>query len=118
MENILKYTKEQCGILDIVNSNKQILINGPAGTGKTFIAIELAKNLALEIIGLMGIPPLNKEVDKYFNMLNQLRKKLNLKHFILCNNFTLTYWKIFLFCKSHKIFSRIFFLFFPFVISK
>ena len=47
-ENIIKYTKEQCGILDIVNSNKQILVNGPAGTGKTFIAIELAKNLAFE----------------------------------------------------------------------
>jgi hypothetical protein len=41
--NIKNFTEEQFSILDSLNSNKRLLISGPAGTGKTFIAIEYVK---------------------------------------------------------------------------
>ena len=36
------------------------------------------KNLNLDIIGLMCIPPLNEDPKKYFKLMNELNKKLNL----------------------------------------
>ena len=41
--------------------------------------ITFSKQLNLNIIGLMCIPPLNKEPDKYFKEVNILSKKFNLK---------------------------------------
>ena len=38
------------------------------------------KNLSLKIIGLMGIPPANEDVEKYFKRLNQLKEQVGLEH--------------------------------------
>jgi hypothetical protein len=40
---IEEYTKEQFHLLDFVNHNKRCLIQGQAGTGKTIMAIEVAR---------------------------------------------------------------------------
>jgi hypothetical protein len=46
--NIKNFTEEQFLILDSLISNKRLLISGPAGTGKTFIAIEYVKRQLAE----------------------------------------------------------------------
>lgn len=40
---IIKFTEEQYRALDAIVENKRILFNGPAGTGKTFLAIEACR---------------------------------------------------------------------------
>lgn len=47
-KDIKNFTEEQFSILDSLNANKRILISGPAGTGKTFIAIEYVKRQLAE----------------------------------------------------------------------
>lgn len=42
-EEIKKYTEEQFGALDCAEVNDRIAYNGPAGTGKTFLAIEMVR---------------------------------------------------------------------------
>ncbi len=39
-KNIKNFTEEQYIILDSLTGNKRLLISGPAGTGKTFLAVE------------------------------------------------------------------------------
>ena len=41
--------------------------------------IMFSKQLNLSVIGLMCIPPANKEPDKYFKEINLLNKKFNLQ---------------------------------------
>lgn len=43
IDEIKKYTEEQFGALDCAAFNDRIAYNGPAGTGKTFLAIEMAR---------------------------------------------------------------------------
>lgn len=38
-----RYTEEQCGALDAMARNPRVLFEGPAGTGKTLLAIECAR---------------------------------------------------------------------------
>lgn len=40
---ILQYTEEQFGALDMLEDNDRVVFKGPAGTGKTFLAMEAAK---------------------------------------------------------------------------
>lgn len=40
---IRRFTEEQFSALDIMQENPRILFKGPAGTGKTFLAIEMAR---------------------------------------------------------------------------
>ncbi|SMN01615.1 hypothetical protein SPONN_2670 [uncultured Candidatus Thioglobus sp.] len=47
-ENTLKLTQDQYRYLDIVASNPRVLCSGGAGTGKTFLAAELARRIARE----------------------------------------------------------------------
>jgi hypothetical protein len=44
--DLVRLTEEQYRYLDIVTANKQVLCSGGAGTGKTFLAIELSRRLA------------------------------------------------------------------------
>lgn len=44
-DNAVKLTEEQYKYLDIVVANSQVLCSGGAGTGKTFLAAELARRL-------------------------------------------------------------------------
>ena len=41
--NVVKLTEEQYKYLDMVAENSQVLCRGGAGTGKTFLAAELAR---------------------------------------------------------------------------
>ena len=41
--------------------------------------ITFSKQLNLNIVGLMCIPPINEESDKYFKEINTLNKKFNLQ---------------------------------------
>ncbi len=42
-EEIRKYTEEQFGALDAMEFNRQVLFEGPAGTGKTLLAVEAVR---------------------------------------------------------------------------
>lgn len=44
---ILRFTEEQYGALDILEENARVVFKGPAGTGKTFLALEAAHRAAL-----------------------------------------------------------------------
>ncbi|MDO5582234.1 MAG: NERD domain-containing protein [Planctomycetia bacterium] len=43
----IHFTKEQFDALDVIEANDHVVFNGPAGTGKTFLALEAARRLAL-----------------------------------------------------------------------
>ncbi|AKL72878.1 nuclease-like protein [Actinobacteria bacterium IMCC26256] len=45
--DLLRFTGEQLEALDLMGSNRQTLFEGPAGTGKTVLAIEEARRAAL-----------------------------------------------------------------------
>lgn len=47
-QELLAYTEEQYAALDALSSAERILFNGPAGTGKTFLALEAARRAADE----------------------------------------------------------------------
>ena len=45
---ICQFTEEQFGALDMLNDNDRVVFKGPAGTGKTFLALEAAKRAVAE----------------------------------------------------------------------
>lgn len=47
-EKILHFTEEQYDALDLLLDNERVLFKGPAGTGKTFIALEQARRAVLQ----------------------------------------------------------------------
>lgn len=47
-QELQAYTEEQYAALDALSASKRILFNGPAGTGKTFLALEAARRAADE----------------------------------------------------------------------
>lgn len=47
-EVLLRLTDDQCKLLDFLGERRQALIEGYAGTGKTFLAVEKAKRLAVD----------------------------------------------------------------------
>jgi len=47
-EEIRRYTTEQYDVLDEFEANGQLLVDGPAGTGKTMLAIEAARRAAAD----------------------------------------------------------------------
>lgn len=47
-EITLKLTEDQYRYLDIVAANQRVMCSGGAGTGKTFLALELARRIARE----------------------------------------------------------------------
>ena len=47
-DEIRRYTEEQFEALDLVDVNERVLFEGPAGTGKTVLAVETARRAALQ----------------------------------------------------------------------
>lgn len=47
-ESIRKFTEEQFDALDHIEDNRRVIFKGPAGTGKTFLAIEAARRAVLD----------------------------------------------------------------------
>lgn len=47
-KELIKFTSEQIDAIDAIINNPRLLFNGSAGTGKTFIAIEVALRKAIE----------------------------------------------------------------------
>nr|WP_281175504.1 ATP-binding domain-containing protein [Desulfobacter vibrioformis] len=47
-DNLKKYTSEQYTALDAMQTNHRVIFNGPAGTGKTLLAIETARRAMME----------------------------------------------------------------------
>lgn len=47
-ESLKKYTHEQYTALDAMQSNSRVIFNGPAGTGKTLLAIETVRRAMME----------------------------------------------------------------------
>lgn len=46
-KELLRFTQEQFGAIDILELNPRVLFVGPAGTGKTFLALEAARRACL-----------------------------------------------------------------------
>jgi len=66
------YTKEQFSLLDFVNYNQRCLIAGGAGTGKTLMALEIAKRKAVENL-TVGLFCFNKQLgDKLGISINNM----------------------------------------------
>jgi len=42
-KNVLRYTEEQFSALDVIEENRRVVFKGPAGTGKTILALETAR---------------------------------------------------------------------------
>jgi DNA polymerase III delta prime subunit len=65
-KNLKKYTSEQFIALDAMHTNPRVIFNGPAGTGKTLLAIESARRA-----GLRGKKTLflcfNKNISTWIN---------------------------------------------------
>ena len=55
-EKLISLTREQTAVLDMVKENRQCLVKGSAGTGKTFLAVEYARRAgeAGLRVGLLG----------------------------------------------------------------
>lgn len=66
-EDIINYTKEQLECLDDIFSNDRVVVNGGAGTGKTLIAIEEAKQIA-DYSQRVGVLCFNKNLASYIRL--------------------------------------------------
>lgn len=47
-EQIIRFTEEQFDALDLVDDNQRVIFKGPAGTGKTFLALECVKRSVIK----------------------------------------------------------------------
>ncbi len=70
-ERVVSFTKDQMGLLDIVAANARVICSGGAGTGKTFLAMELARRWSREgqrvLLGCQS-PWLKRWLEKKFAM--------------------------------------------------
>ena len=70
---LLRLTDDQMIVLDLINNNDRCIINGAAGTGKTVLALELARQLCEEkgktVALLCSNPNLRARFDGWTNML-------------------------------------------------
>ena len=82
-EKIAKYSKEQGKNIETfvqVNIGMEPQKGGINPKDVIQFVSSCKKNLSLKIIGLMGIPPANEDVEKYFKQLNQLKEQSGLEH--------------------------------------
>ena len=82
-EKIVKYDKEfdkKIKTFIQVNLGEESQKNGIDPKNIYQFVNYCRNNLSLNIIGLMCLPPINKNPEKYFLLLNQLRDQVNLRH--------------------------------------
>ena len=78
-EQLVRLTQEQIKILDALEENEKMLINGPAGSGKTLVAMQYALNCASKNKNVLFLT-YNKMLGKFLSQTNT-NNKLFIKHF-------------------------------------
>ena len=82
-EKIVKYEKEfdkRIKTFVQVNIGEESQKNGIDPKNINQFVNHCRNNLSLNIIGLMCLPPINENPEKYFLYLNQLRNQMDLSH--------------------------------------
>jgi hypothetical protein len=72
-EEISALTEDQMGLVDIVTANDQVLCSGGAGTGKTFLAMEIARRWTAQgrnVLLVCHSPWLKHYLESRFNIPN------------------------------------------------
>ncbi len=78
-EQLVRLTEEQISILNALEDNDKILINGPAGSGKTLVAMEFARNCATQGKRVLFLT-YNKLLAQYLsNLVND--ENIKISHF-------------------------------------
>jgi hypothetical protein len=70
-ESVASLTEDQMGLLDIVDANPRVICTGGAGTGKTFLAMELARRWSAsgrQVLLACQSPWLKRWLEKRFSM--------------------------------------------------
>lgn len=78
-EQLIRLTEEQVRIVDALDGNDRLLINGPAGSGKTLIATEYARKCAENGKKVLFLT-YNKMLAEYLSKANT-ESKIYYKHF-------------------------------------
>lgn len=78
-EQLVRLTEEQFSILNSLEDNDKILINGPAGSGKTLVAIEFARRCATQGKRVLFLT-YNKLLAQYLANLTQ-NENIKIAHF-------------------------------------
>lgn len=70
-EQVVYFTKDQMGLLDIVDANPRVICSGGAGTGKTFLGMELARRWSAsgkQVLLACQSPWLKRWLERRFSM--------------------------------------------------
>jgi hypothetical protein len=70
-ERVAAFTEDQIGLLDVVDANPRVICTGGAGTGKTFLAMELARRWSAsgkQVLLACQSPWLRRWLEKKFSM--------------------------------------------------
>lgn len=70
-EQVAKLTRDQMVFVDIIDANKRVLCSGGAGTGKTFLAMELARRWTYQnkkVVMPCGSPWLKRYLETLFTI--------------------------------------------------
>ncbi len=78
-EQLVRLTEEQTSVLNALEENDKILINGPAGSGKTLVAMEFARRCAAQGKRVLFLT-YNKLLAKYLSGLTQ-DERIEIVHF-------------------------------------
>jgi len=78
-EQLVRLTQEQIKVLDALDENKKLLINGPAGSGKTLLAMQYARKSVLQNKNVLFLT-YNKMLATFLSKINT-DKNLFIKHF-------------------------------------
>lgn len=81
-ERIIQLTNEQSRILDFLRGHKKAAIEGPAGSGKTVLALKKAKHLAEQNLNILFVC-YNKNLAEWINgnLNDRYRGRLQITHF-------------------------------------
>lgn len=77
-EQLIRLTEEQIKIMDLLSENGKILVSGPAGSGKTLLAIEYAKRKAENGKRVLYLT-YNKGIASYLSVLD-IPRTIVVKH--------------------------------------